>query len=52
MSIWLLLNQSIEVYLLMRPLAVACISGLAFLGSICAFLRVLRHLDSEVVQPT
>ncbi|GAA3470446.1 VC0807 family protein [Nonomuraea roseola] len=52
LSIWLLLSQSIEVYLLVRPVAVACISGLAFLGSILAFLRVLRRLGSEVVPPT
>lgn len=52
LSIWLLLSQSIEVYLVVRPVAVACISALAFLGSIWAFLRVLRRLAGEAVQAT
>ncbi|GAA0975092.1 hypothetical protein GCM10009555_032370 [Acrocarpospora macrocephala] len=52
LSIWLLLSQPIEVYLLVRPVAVACISTLAFLGSVWAFLRVVRRLGRGSVQPT
>jgi Protein of unknown function (DUF3159) len=46
-SIWLLLHQSIDTYLLVRTAAVAAISGLAFLGSAWAFRRVLHRLHTE-----
>ncbi|GGO15755.1 hypothetical protein GCM10010116_31680 [Microbispora rosea subsp. aerata] len=47
MSIWLLLNQPIADYLIMRTAAVAVVTGLAFLGSVWAFRRVLRRLHTE-----
>ncbi|GAA4595249.1 hypothetical protein GCM10023194_64200 [Planotetraspora phitsanulokensis] len=46
-SIWLLLHQSIETYLLVRTAAVATISGIAFVGSAWAFRRVLGRLHAE-----
>ncbi|GAA4563792.1 VC0807 family protein [Planotetraspora kaengkrachanensis] len=46
-SIWLLLHQSIETYLLVRTAAVATISTVAFLGSAWAFRRVLQRLHAE-----
>ncbi|MFI9561119.1 VC0807 family protein [Nonomuraea endophytica] len=50
MSIWLLLSQTIEIYLLVRPLAVAGTCGLAFLGSVWIFLRLLRHIAHQSSQ--
>ncbi|PRX59026.1 intracellular septation protein A [Nonomuraea fuscirosea] len=44
-SIWLLLSATLGTYLLVRPIAVATISVLAFTCSVTLFLRVLRHLD-------
>ncbi|GIH27509.1 hypothetical protein Aph01nite_58190 [Acrocarpospora phusangensis] len=47
-SIWLLVHQSIAAYPLTRALVVALITGLAFVGSVWAFRRVLSrlHVDS------
>jgi intracellular septation protein A len=50
-SIWLLLHESIETYVLVRPVAVAVISGLAFLGSVGAFRQILHRLRIEATQP-
>jgi len=47
MSIWLLLNQSIGTYLIVRTAAVAAISGTAAAFSVLAFLRLLRRLHVE-----
>ncbi|MBO3751734.1 hypothetical protein J5X84_37160 [Streptosporangiaceae bacterium NEAU-GS5] len=47
LSIWLLLHQPIGTYLLVRPLAVAVISCLAFAASVGAFRRVLQRLGAE-----
>ena len=47
MSIWLLLHESVGDYLIIRTIAVAVVSGLAFLGSVWAFRRVLRRLHTE-----
>jgi len=47
MSIWLLLNQSIGTYLIVRTAAVAVVSGTAAAFSVLAFLRLLRRLHVE-----
>ncbi|MEU8149607.1 VC0807 family protein [Nonomuraea sp. NPDC048901] len=44
LSIWLLLHATLGTYLLVRPIAVAVISVLAFTCSVTLFLRVLRRL--------
>lgn len=46
-SIWLLLHQSINSYLLVRTAVVAVITGVAFGASIWAFRRVLNRLHAE-----
>ncbi|GAA0428463.1 hypothetical protein Acor_71340 [Acrocarpospora corrugata] len=46
-SIWLLVHQSIAAYPITRALIVAVITGLAFLGSVWAFRRVLSRLHVE-----
>ncbi|GAA0999150.1 hypothetical protein GCM10009555_099780 [Acrocarpospora macrocephala] len=46
-SIWLLVHQSIAEYPLTRALVVALITGLAFVGSVWAFRRVLSRLHAE-----
>lgn len=46
-SIWLVLHQSLEGYLLVRTAAVAAITGVAFAGSVWAFKRVLHRMHAE-----
>jgi intracellular septation protein A len=48
LSIWLLLSVPLGTYLLVRPIAVAAISVLAFTCSVALFLRALRRLGLQV----
>jgi hypothetical protein len=47
LSIWLLLSVTLGTYLLVRPIAVAVISVLAFTCSVALFLRALRRLGLQ-----